>query len=204
MSNMVANQERPAWGRAAAVIGVSVLAFAYGCGSVPATGVQVQATASDQPGAPVVVSCEPNQRTVVRTAVTNGVAMSQVECVSVAPAVASSQYAPTVAAQAVPVAYRDAAPRLVPASVSDDARVIQPPTTRARPVQARQMIDDDRPPVHVQPRGRSVKKSAIIIGSSAGAGAGVGAAIGGKKGALIGAVIGGGGAALWDQVTRRK
>ena len=34
---------------------------------------------------------------------------------------------------------------------------------------------------------RAVKKSAIIIGSSAGAGAGVGAAVGGKKGALIGA-----------------
>ena len=52
-------------------------------------------------------------------------------------------------------------------------------------------------------RTRTVKKSAIIIGSSAGAGAGVGAAIGGKKGALIGAAIGGGGAALWDQLTRR-
>jgi hypothetical protein len=49
-----------------------------------------------------------------------------------------------------------------------------------------------------------VKKSAIIIGSSSGVGAGVGAAVGGKKGALIGAAIGGGGAALWDQITRRK
>jgi hypothetical protein len=49
-----------------------------------------------------------------------------------------------------------------------------------------------------------VKKSAIIIGSSAGAGAGLGAAIGGKKGAAIGAIIGGGGATLWDQITRHK
>ena len=47
-------------------------------------------------------------------------------------------------------------------------------------------------------------KSAVIIGSSAGAGAGVGAVVGGKKGALIGAVLGGGGATLWDQVTRRR
>ena len=39
----------------------------------------------------------------------------------------------------------------------------------------------------VRPK-RAVKKSAIIIGSSAGAGAGIGAAVGGKKGALIGAV----------------
>jgi hypothetical protein len=51
---------------------------------------------------------------------------------------------------------------------------------------------------------RSVKKSAVIIGSSAGVGAGVGALIGGKKGAGIGALVGGGGAALWDQITRRK
>jgi hypothetical protein len=54
-----------------------------------------------------------------------------------------------------------------------------------------------------QPK-RSVKKSAIIIGSSAGVGAGIGAAVGGKKGAGIGALLGGGGAALWDQMTRRK
>jgi hypothetical protein len=51
---------------------------------------------------------------------------------------------------------------------------------------------------------RSVKKSVIIIGSSAGVGAGIGAAAGGKKGALVGALIGGGGATLWDQLTRRK
>jgi len=55
----------------------------------------------------------------------------------------------------------------------------------------------------VQPK-RSLAKSAVIIGSSAGVGAGVGAAIGGKKGAGIGALIGGGGAAIWDQITRRK
>jgi hypothetical protein len=51
---------------------------------------------------------------------------------------------------------------------------------------------------------RSVVKSAVIIGSSAGVGAGIGAALGGKQGAGIGALVGGGGAALWDQITRRK
>jgi hypothetical protein len=82
-----------------------------------------------------------------------------------------------------------------------DARVVAaPPATVARPIPARQVVYSDDRPVR---RTRSVKKSAIIIGSSAGAGAGVGAAIGGKKGALIGAAIGGGGAALWDQITRR-
>jgi hypothetical protein len=70
----------------------------------------------------------------------------------------------------------------------------------ARPVRTRQVVYDEQP----VRRTRSVKKSAVIIGSSAGVGAGVGAAVGGKKGALIGAAIGGGGAAIWDQVTRRK
>jgi hypothetical protein len=82
-----------------------------------------------------------------------------------------------------------------------DAQVVPAPypATVARPVQTRQVVY--REPVR---KTRSVKKSAIIIGSSAGVGAGVGAAVGGKKGALIGAAIGGGGAAIWDQVTRRK
>jgi len=64
-------------------------------------------------------------------------------------------------------------------------------------------VYDDRP-VRQAPQGRSVKKSAIIIGSSAGIGAGLGGAISGKKGALIGAALGGGGAAIWDQMTRRN
>jgi uncharacterized membrane protein len=84
--------------------------------------------------------------------------------------------------------------RIIPASY---------PATAARPVRARQVVYDDPPVREVKPQ-RSVKKSAIIIGSSAGVGAGVGAAVGGKKGALIGAVVGGGGATLWDQVTRRR
>ena len=35
-------------------------------------------------------------------------------------------------------------------------------------------------------------------------GAGLGAVLGGKKGAAIGAIVGGGGATLWDQITRHK
>jgi hypothetical protein len=71
-------------------------------------------------------------------------------------------------------------------------------TTAARPVRTRQIVYDE--PVRKK---RSVKKSAVIIGSSAAIGAGVGALAKGKKGALIGAAIGGGGAAIWDQITRR-
>ena len=35
-----------------------------------------------QPGSPVVVSCEPNQRTLVRPVVVNGATVSQMECIS--------------------------------------------------------------------------------------------------------------------------
>ena len=69
-----------------------------------------------------------------------------------------------------------------------------------RTVRTNQVVYDERP----VKKTRSVAKSAIIIGSSAGVGAGVGGAVKGKKGALIGAAIGGGAATLWDQVTRRR
>jgi hypothetical protein len=62
---------------------------------------------------------------------------------------------------------------------------------------------DVEPDARAVRSGRSWQKSALIIGSSAGIGAGVGGAIGGKKGALIGAAVGGGGATIWDQITRR-
>jgi hypothetical protein len=161
------------------------------------------------------VTCEPNQRTLVRPALVNGAAVSQVECVSIGQAYASAESAPVQPA-AVPVQYRYETARAPQAArnVYDgrelaDTRVIPvssaPATTVARPVRAQQIVYDDRPVRTVRRVPvRSVKKSAVIIGSSAGAGAGVGAAIGGKKGALIGAVLGGGGATLWDQVTRRR
>jgi hypothetical protein len=149
-------------------------------------------------GTPVVVSCEPHQRTLVRPAVVNGSAVSQVECVAAAAAapVASPAVYTHAAAPQAPAARR------VPQPVDSDLRDAEmvPATTTRQPIRTRQVIYDERP----VKKTRSVKKSAIIIGSSAGVGAGVGAAIGGKKGALLGAAIGGGGATIWDQVTRRK
>lgn len=50
---------------------------------------------------------------------------------------------------------------------------------------------------------RSWKKTALVIGGSAGAGAGVGAIAGGKKGALIGAAIGGGAASIFEAIKRK-
>ena len=143
---------------------------------------------------PVLVNCEPQQRTLVRQVVVNGQPMSQVECVTTngAPVAYDTTYAPASA----PVY---GTPRAYPATYGSDTRVVSPaPVYRpASTVQQRQTVER-------APTVRSVKKSAIIIGSSAGVGAGVGAAVGGKKGALIGAVIGGGGATLWDQLTRHR
>jgi hypothetical protein len=183
-------------------LGVSALLVTAGCGAGSGQGVFAQpaattASSASQPGAPIVVSCEPNQRTLVRPVVVNGVTMSQVECITnVSSPIATQTFAAPV------TEYRQV--RAVQPAVDDlgDARVVpvSQSTTVARPIPARQVVYTDARPVR---KARTVKKSAIIIGSSAGAGAGVGAAIGGKKGALIGAAIGGGGAALWDQLTRR-
>lgn len=186
------------WGGVAA----SALLFTVGCGATQnPTAVRAQEVAGGQPGSPVVVSCEPHQRTLVRPVVVNGQSLSQVECVAAAATTQqASAYAP--AAQATPATYYAAPqPQRVVYEDLAPARVVQQPTYRqARPVRTRQVVYDE--PVRVK-KNRSVKKSVAIIGSSAAVGAGVGALAGGKKGALIGAAIGGGGAAIWDQVTRR-
>ena len=190
--------------RAAAMFGLSGLLFTVGCGSSP-TGIAAAQSPVAQPGTPVVVGCEPNQKTLVRPSVVNGVAVSQIECVSTSEMTMSAQSAVAAQPMALPVNYQPAAsPVLARNADLGDTRIIPAttPTTVARPVPARQVVYTDRVR-ETKPR-RSVTKSAVIIGSSAGIGAGVGAAVGGKKGALVGAVIGGGGATLWDQITRRQ
>ena len=191
------------WGGVAA----GALLVTVGCGATQNTaGVRAQELAGTQQaaGSPVVVSCEPHQRTLVRPVIVNGATVSQVECVAAdAQAMAAyaqpAAYAAPVQAQAAPVRYVAARPaQVVYDDGIEDARVVR--TSSARPVQTRQVVY--REPV--AKKGRSVKKSAAIIGSSAAVGAGIGALAKGKKGALIGAAIGGGGAAVWDQITRRK
>ena len=188
-----------------ATVGASALFFTFACGGSARdlTTVAAQPLSANQPGLPVLVNCEPHQRALVRPVVVNGAAVSQVECVAVGQpaAYAQNQFATPVShgAAAYPVA-NTTQPAYGGLS---DAQIVSPapaPATVARPVRTRQVVYDERP----VRRTRSVKKSAIIIGSSAGVGAGVGAAVGGKKGALIGAAIGGGSAAVWDQVTRRN
>ena len=201
------------FGRAiGAPLGIAALAATVvGCGARDGGAIAPQALAAQsaisQPaGSPVVVGCEPHQRTLVRPVIVNGQQLSQVECVAIGtpvaqtplPAVAPAQYAAPVEYRAV----RAAAPAPVYQDLPD-AEVVRTerPATTARAIPARQVVYRDEVPVAKK---RSVAKSAVIIGSSAGAGAGVGALVGGKKGALIGAAIGGGGATLWDQITRRK
>ena len=196
--------------RVGAAAGLGALLVTVGCSAPQGNVSAAQFAAAAQPVTPVVVGCEPNQRTLVRPSVVNGVAVSQVECVSTSEIAVATQNL-TTPSSLMPVSYTQAA-YTAPAGVTrqadlGDTRIIPssyPTRTAARPVPARQVVYDDDRPVRVEKPQRSVKKSAIIIGSSAGVGAGVGAAVGGKKGALIGAVIGGGGATLWDQVTRRK
>jgi hypothetical protein len=185
---------------ASAAIGLGALLVTVGCVGQDRGATQAQTLASAGAAAqPVVVSCEPHQRALVRPAVVDGVAVSQVECVSAAPTTMTTQAsAARTLAQVQQPAYREVSNRQPAYDELGDARVV--PVSTARTVPTRQVVYE-REPVRAT---RSVKKSAIIIGSSAGVGAGVGAAVGGKKGALIGAAIGGGSAAIWDQVTRRR
>lgn len=201
---------------AAAVFGLGALLV--GCSGT--SGLNAAQMAAGTPvGAPLAVSCEPNQRAVVRQVAVNGALQSQVQCESAfAPAGMTGSFGATA-----PVGYAPA-PTVVPAGYGyapalgapkpvygegglENTRIVrtaypqQVVTRQAAP--QRVVYQPARERVVTQPK-RSVKKSAIIIGSSAGVGAAIGAAAGGKKGAGIGALIGGGGAALWDQITRRK
>jgi hypothetical protein len=197
---MNAMELRSRWKQAAgATLAVAALASTVACNGTPNVSTLAAQQPANQAGAPVVVSCEPHQRTLVRATVVNGAAVSQVECVAATPVAGEAQ--PQQVAYAPAPVYAPARRVSQPVYTDlGDAQVV-PVSNRTGSVRrTNQVVYDERP----VKRTRSVKKSAIIIGSSAGAGAGVGAAIGGKKGALIGAAIGGGGAAIWDQVTRRK
>ena len=207
---MRAMESTSRWTRTAGLtVAVAALGFTLACNSTPGvSGTAAQALAAAPGTAPVVVGCEPHQRAVVRQAIVDGAAVSQVECVAATAAAAApiQALAPAPATQAplyapLPAASAPARPVAQPVySDMADAEVVPVRRPAPRTVRTSQVVYEERP---VKPT-RSVAKSAVIIGSSAGAGAGVGAAVGGKKGALIGAAIGGGGAAVWDQITRRK
>src|SRR5688572_4821069 len=117
--------------------GAGALLFTFACSGRPGdlTTVAAQPLAASQAGSPVLVGCEPHQRTLVRPVVVNGAAVSQVECV----AVQQAAYAPgQVAGVAgpVPASY---GPAGYPAAYPVAAPVAQPvyaPVADARVVPA--------------------------------------------------------------------
>jgi hypothetical protein len=194
-STMALQHIRRKGAAAAAVAGLGALLV--GCGSSTLPNAQAQAF-----GAPVSITCEPNQRAVVRQVAVNGVVQAQGECVSIGAVGTSGGFAPAayMTPVAMPVGYGYSQTAL-PDTQFVRTAYTQPVVTRAA---APQRVAYQPARERVTKPKRSVKKSAVIIGSSAGVGAGVGALVGGKKGAGIGALVGGGGAALWDQITRRQ
>jgi hypothetical protein len=131
-----------------------------------------------------LVSCEPSQQVVVRHTIVNNELQVATQCVG-------------ATAAALPANYVDDGGRvayLAPRAAAPVRTVAAAPAPVRRTATAA--------PVRTEPR-RSWKKTALVIGGSAGAGAGVGAIAGGKKGALIGAAIGGGAASIFEAIKRK-
>jgi hypothetical protein len=183
--------------------GIALVAAGQARGSVvPAatTAYRTVIPVSTQPIGPTV-SCAPHQEAAVARVLVNGVETATLACVDRLPQ-AYAAYPPAgLAPQAQFVSTGFAPVPVEPVPVARTA-----PAARARP--ARQVVyrdaDDDvvRYEPDVRQQQRSVAKTAMIIGGSAGTGAGVGAMFGGKKGALIGAAIGGGAASIYEATKR--
>ena len=129
-----------------------------------------------------LVTCEPSQQVVVRHTVVNNELQVATQCVGATTA-RSAGYVDDGGYYAAR-----------PASVARPVSVARTTATTSAPVRRTTATE-------VEPK-RSWKKTALVIGGSAGAGAGVGAIAGGKKGALIGAAIGGGAASIYEAIKR--
>jgi hypothetical protein len=162
---------------------------------------------TEEAPAPLSVRCEPGQRAVVRQVPSAHGVVTEAACITDAangwmppPAPAPASHGPAYAQPYVPPA-----PAPAPRAIAADYRVEEPQPAPARVVYRdapARTVYTEAPTRRVEPERRSWKKSAMIIGGSAGAGAGVGAIAGGKKGALIGAAIGGGGATVYEVAKR--
>jgi hypothetical protein len=132
---------------------------------------------------PTLVQCEPHQEAVLQRSLVANREVAQVTCVT--------RMAPQATYAAAPAPYYAAA--------SPQPDIVQRPVVRTQTVRprAQRVVYQETAPQ------RSWKKTALVIGGSAGAGAGIGALTGGKKGALIGAAIGGGAASIYEATKRR-
>jgi hypothetical protein len=137
--------------------------------------------------APTMVQCEPQQEAVLRRSVVAGREVAEVTCVSTRGA------------------YTDATYLDNRASYQAQSDIVTRPAVRTSTAAQPRVV---RQTAYTQPRAveqrstRSWKKTALVIGGSAGAGAGIGALAGGKKGALIGAALGGGAASIYEATKR--
>ena len=178
-------QMNSSWGRAAAAGGLGALLVTVGCGgALNGGGVNAQ---HSPPLSRAHRSSSAANRTSGRSCGRRWSTAWRCRRSSACRPDSRVAYAQQQPAQptAAPVSYR--APRAIESPRDPelaDARVIPVsyPAATARPVRTNQIVygDDRMEPVK---RSRSVKKSAVIIGSSAGVGAAVGAAVKGKKGA---------------------
>jgi len=142
---------------------------------------------------PTIVQCDAGREATLQRLFVAGREVAQITCVSrtvVPQAVYASASAPSY--YQAPVGYA-----LQPDIV--ERPVVRTSTVRPR---ARRVVSTQSRE-EVTPR-RSWKKTALVIGGSAGAGAGIGALAGGKKGALIGAAIGGGSGAVYEVIKRKN
>ena len=170
---------------------------------VPAAYAAAPVPALAQPTTPTV-ACGPNQEPAMARVLVNGAEAATLTCVDRAPQgyVMYPQSGVVPQAQLVNLA---GTPLPVTAPVQTVPVVRSTPRSTA-PVRRVSYQDLDNDIVQYEPdrrQGRSIAKTAMIIGGSAGTGAGVGAIMGGKKGALIGAAIGGGAASIYESTKRR-
>jgi hypothetical protein len=168
------------------VLGIGLLAVAGVLAVRGASTASAEGPSLRTPG--VAVDCEPTQRALVRQEA-GGDERVVVQCVS-------DPYARAVAPAADLV--RPAAPVAVPAiyTVAPASTAAAPRATTAR------RASRSSASATAKTSERSWKKTALVIGGSAGAGAGVGAIVAGGKGAAIGAAIGGGAATLYEAIKR--
>jgi hypothetical protein len=141
------------------------------------------------------LQCAPNQQATMARVLVNGQELMTQACVDrVNDGMVYYQPGqPMMTTYAQPVSY-------VPVPQAAAAPVVAPARPAARRVSYREPGDAVR--YEPDTKKRSIAKTAMIIGGSAGAGAGVGAIAGGKKGALIGAAIGGGAASIYEATKR--
>jgi hypothetical protein len=181
--------------------GIALFAAGQARGAMAPTasaGYGAPVPAMTQPMTPTV-ACGPNQEPAMARVLVNGGEAATLTCVDRAPQnyLAYPQGGMVPQSQLVSLAGAPA-PMMMPQAVP----VVR--STPSRTVPARRVSYGNRDDDIVQyepdrrPQGRSIAKTAMIIGGSAGTGAGIGAIVGGKKGALIGAAIGGGAASIYE------